>query len=235
MNKSYALDIGTGKLTTIRLYGKLGAKFGRVHHMAVSSAAEAVRALGSQLRGFDAFLTQAKDNGYGFAVFYGRRNLTEEELHMPNNEREIRFAPIILGRKNGGWLSIIIGAVLIVAGVLLSPVTGGASMFLVKMGVGLIVGGVMQLLAPTPKGMSAQDRPENRPSYAFNGPINTQAQGSPVQVLYGELIVGSAVLSAGIDAVDQAYVPRGGTRLGDGGGGGGGSSPWHLEWANNEV
>src|SRR5574344_1910257 len=33
------------ELRTIRLYGKLGAKFGRVHRLAVSSCAEAMQAL----------------------------------------------------------------------------------------------------------------------------------------------------------------------------------------------
>ncbi len=56
------LNANSGEVTTIRLYGKLGARFGRVHRLAVSSAAEAVSALGSQLQGFNAYLTRSKDN-----------------------------------------------------------------------------------------------------------------------------------------------------------------------------
>jgi hypothetical protein len=78
-----------------------------------------------------------------------------------------------------------------------------------------------------PKGRSANDKPENQPSYAFNGPLNTQAQGNPVPVLYGELIVGSAVLSAGITAKDQAIVPSG--TGSNGSGGRGGNLPWNLD------
>lgn len=33
------------RLTTIRLYGALGARFGRVHKLAVQTSAEAVKAL----------------------------------------------------------------------------------------------------------------------------------------------------------------------------------------------
>ena len=228
----------TDQVRTIRLYGVLGAKFGRVHRMAVESAAEAIRALGSQLEGFDAFLTQSKDKGLGYAVFYGKQNLAEEELHNLAGE-DIRIAPMILGSKNGGVFNIILGAVLIVVGGIISGMSGGLAApiggALISMGWGMIIGGVVQLLTPVPKGSSAKDRPENTPSHAFNGPINTQAQGNPVPVLYGELIVGSAVISAGISAVDQAYVPTstatsgGGT--GSGGGGGGGAPPWHGEWA----
>jgi Phage-related protein, tail component len=228
------LDVSTGQLRTIRLYGKLGVRFGRVHRMAVDSAAEAIRALGSQHRGFDAYLTQSKDNGMGYAVFYGKNNLSEQELHNPvARADEIRIAPIILGNKNGGIFQIILGAVLVVVGVVVTGMTfGGAAAIggaLVGMGVSMIVGGVIQLLSPSPKGRSSEDRPENKPGYSFNGPLNTQAQGNPLAVLYGELIVGSAVLSAGINAVDQVYIPTSTPGSGSGGGGGGGSPPWHME------
>jgi predicted phage tail protein len=41
-------------------------------------------------------------------------------------------------------------------------------------------------------------------SYAFNGPVNMQAQGNPVPVAYGETWTGSAVISGGIFSEDQA-------------------------------
>jgi predicted phage tail protein len=231
MSDLVRLDTYTGQLRTIRLHGVLGRRFGKVHRMAVSSAAEAVRALGSQLRGFDAFLTQSKDKGLAYAVFYGRKNLGEEELRNPVGADDIRFVPIVIGSKNGGWLQIILGVVLILVGTFATMFTGPVGAAMVSMGWAMVIGGIVQLLTPTPKGRSAKDRPENEPSYAFNGPINTQAQGHPVQVLYGELIVGSAVLSAGIEAKDSVYIPTtdasGGGGTGSGGGGGGGSPPWH--------
>jgi predicted phage tail protein len=224
------LNTNSGELTTIRLYGPLGAMFGRVHQMAVENAAEAVRALCSQLPGFERYLTESKDKGYGFAVFYGKNNLKEEDLKVPAFGEDIRIAPIILGSKSGGWFNVIVGVVLIVVGVVVNYFAPGAGAPFIKMGIGLVVGGVVQLLAPVPKGMGARDRPEDRPSYAFNGPINTQAQGNPVMVVYGEVISGSAVLSAGISAVDQAYIPRDDDRPGSGGGGG---SPWSAPNFNN--
>ena len=226
------LDVSSGQLVTVRLYGKLGARFGRSYRLAVSSAGEAVRALSSQLPGFESFLTRSKDMGLAYTVFYGKRNLTEEQLRdAVDVDEDIRIAPVVIGSKNGGWLNIILGAVLIVVGLVLSPFTGGASLFLVKMGTGLIVSGIVQLLTPVPKDNTSKEKAENQPSYAFNGPINTQAQGGCVPVLYGEMIVGSAVVSAGITAVDQAYVPSPVAGNGSGGRGGNGSSPWHQDWA----
>lgn len=221
------LDVSSGKLVTIRLYGKLGTKFGRVHRMAVSNMSEAVRALGSQIRGFEAHMVQSKDNGVGYTVFYGKRNLREDELVSPVGDDEIRIAPIMLGSKNGGVFNIILGAVLIVAGTLLAlyvnPTLGAA---VLNMGIAMFLGGIVQLLTPVPKTGSAKDSPENQPSYAFNGPVNTQAQGNSVSVLYGRLIVGSAVLSAGINVKDQAYIPyNSGVNVSAGGG----APPWQLE------
>jgi predicted phage tail protein len=226
------LNVNSGELTTIKLYGEAGRLFGRVHYMAVKSAAEAVRALCSQFPGLERYLTESTDKGYGFAVFYGKRNLEVENLQEPCGNDDIRIAPILLGSKSGGWFSVIVGVVLVAVGFVLTFTPfAAAAPFFYKMGAAMIIGGVVQMLAPAPKGMSAKDRPENQPSYAFNGPINTQAQGNPVPVLYGEVIAGSAVLSAGISAVDQAYIPRPGTPDGSGGSGGGGAPPWHAEWA----
>ena len=69
------------------------------------------------------------------------------------------------------------------------PLTIGAS---------LVLGGISQLLVPVPKVSGPQERPENKPSYLFNGAVNTTEQGQPIPLLYGELIVGSAVVSAGL-------------------------------------
>jgi len=73
---------------------------------------------------------------------------------------------------------------------------------LYSVGTAMILGGVAQMIAPTPKANEPSERPENKPSYSFNGAVNTTAQGHPVPVGYGRLIVGSAVISAGID-VDE--------------------------------
>lgn len=203
-------------LRKIKLYGQLGARFGRVHELAVDSAAEAVRALGFMLPGFDAHLTQSKDRGVGYAVFYGKRNIGKDELANLPDSAEIRIAPMLVGSKRRGIFQIILGAVLIVVGAM-AGIPPNVTLALINAGIGLVIGGVVQMLTPTPRGRSSED--DKSANYNFNGPINTQAQGNPVPVLYGELIVGSAVLSAGISTQDQAIAPSGTPRAGSGGGG----------------
>jgi predicted phage tail protein len=56
----------------------------------------------------------------------------------------------------------------------------------------MVLGGVGMLLTPTPKDV------EETNNYAFNGAINTVRQGVPVPICYGQLLVGSSVISSGI-------------------------------------
>ena len=84
-------------------------------------------------------------------------------------------------------------------------------------GLALIAGGVAQLLSPTPQlaqigpasstlggGAGRNTTTEGteldpQESYSFSGIQNVSKQGVPVPVVYGERIVGSVVISAGID------------------------------------
>lgn len=184
-------------LRTIRLYGKLGAQFGRVHRLAVESTAEAVRALCVMLPGFERELMTSRDRGITYACFLGKTNISKEQLTLSGGAEDIRIAPVLIGAK-AGFIQTIIGAVLIVAGIYLNmPV-------LFNIGVSMAVGGVIQMISPQQTKISTSAN--NEASYNFNGPVNTTAQGNPVPLLYGRMIVGSAVISAGILAQDQAYV-----------------------------
>jgi predicted phage tail protein len=187
-------------LRTVRLYGKLGTKFGRTFRLAVNSPAEAVRALCVLLPGFETYLTKAKDNGMAFSVFVGKRNIGEDQLHTTYGSDDIRIAPMILGSKKAGVFQFIIGLVVTCIGIY----TRNPS--LTAQGAAMMIGGVIQMLSPMPKTRNPQDSPENQAGYVFNGAVNTQAQGNPVPLLYGRLIVGSAVISAGI-ATEDILVP----------------------------
>lgn len=189
------------KLKTIRLYGKLGTKFGRVHQLAVANAAEAVHALCVLLPGFESHLANAPG---GYTVFYGKQNLATDQLKHPSGSDDIRIAPVPAGAKSGGIFQVVVGVVLIVAGYFTFGATSGIGMAMIAGGAGMAMSGAMMMLSPQPKGSASADSSANNPSYAFNGAVNTEAQGNPVPLLYGELIVGSAVISGGVYAEDRA-------------------------------
>lgn len=197
------------KIRTIRLYGSLGAKFGRVHRMAVNSAAEAIHALGIVIPGFTTELVGSKQRGVAYATFVGTRNISQaEEFQLPPGSDDIRIAPVLMGSKRGGLFQTLVGAALLAAAVWNPLGLTATSLVTTKtigiMGAALFFGGVTQMLSPQQQGLSTKDSPDNGASYNFNGPVNTEAQGNPVPVLYGRMIVGGAVISAGIYAEDQA-------------------------------
>lgn len=183
------------KLRIVRLYGILGHLFGRYHEFVVNSPAEAIGALCNLIDGFEEFLYGAKDRGLTFGVFTGKRNIEAKQLRHPSGQDEIRIAPVVIGNKRQGLLQTIIGVVLVVAAVFFPALWPAA--------ITMLAGGVISMLSPQTKGLGTQDAPNNRASYSFNGPVNTTVQGGAIPVLYGRMIVGSAVISAGIYAEDQ--------------------------------
>ena len=80
---------------------------------------------------------------------------------------------------------------------------GAAAASLISSGAGMMIGGVIQMLSPMQGGLASRQDPDNKPSYAFGGPVNTIAQGNPVPILYGKRRIGGAIISAGIYAEDQ--------------------------------
>lgn len=93
----------------------------------------------------------------------------------------------------------------------------GAAAVAGTIGLALIAGGVAQLLSPTPQlaqigpasttlggGAGRNTSTEGteldpQESYSFSGIQNTSRQGLPTPLIFGETIVGSIVISAGID------------------------------------
>lgn len=196
----------THEYRMVRLYGVLGATFGRYHRLVVSTPQEAIKALSVTIPGFERFLQTAKDRGLTFAVFNGKRNIGRDELEFQGSD-DIRIAPIIIGSKSGGVFQTILGAVLVAVGAVMTYMSGGTAtpftMGLMMSGASMMLGGVIQMLSPMQGGLARRESPDNKPSYAFGGPVNTTAQGNPVSIYYGLRRIGGALLSGGIFAEDQ--------------------------------
>lgn len=188
----------------VKLYGELAKKFGREFMLEVESVAEAVRALSANFPGFEKELMTAHLRGVEYVVRADKRDVSEMELNNSLAPQEtIRIAPIAVGRKNGGIFQTIIGAILIVVGVVLNAYGQTWGTYLIQAGTALVAGGIIQMLIPVPKTDDPSERPENKPSTYFDGAVNTLAQGHPVPLGYGKLMVGSAVISAGL-TVEEA-------------------------------
>lgn len=192
-----ALAIEYQPLTTILLFGQL-RQFGRSFRLSVRTTAEAIKALCVQVPGFERFLSNAKSRGIEFAVFRGKKNIGEGELSF-GGEGDIRIAPVITGSKRAGILQTIVGVVLLAISYVF-PVTAP---YLAPAGIGLVAGGVIQMLSPQAGGLKTSAAPENTPGYAFGSAKNTTASGNPVPLCIGERRWGGAIISVAIYAEDQ--------------------------------
>lgn len=190
-------------VTIIKLSGPLARLFGREHRYLLDrgTAEEAFSALRNTLDGFREAIAALERRGLVYAVFRNRQNVSADRFEL-SGTREIRIVPVMRGSKRAGVLQTVVGAVLIIAGYALAGPTGGASMVLVPAGIGMVAGGVVQMISPQAKGLKTSAAPENQPSYAFGSAKNTTASGNPVPICYGNRRWGGAIISAGIYAED---------------------------------
>tara|TARA_R100000234_G_scaffold117758_1_gene96803 strand:+ start:540 stop:1130 length:591 start_codon:yes stop_codon:yes gene_type:complete len=142
-----------------------------------------------------------------YKVIVNEKPKTLEELHFPTGQSDIKIVPVISGQGRGLG-TILLGAVFIGAAFLtggtslslgVSGFSGGAgiSAAIGNIGIGMVLLGVSQMLTPVPPAPTE----ETPNSFQFNSPINTSIAGLPVPILFGERIVGSVVISAGINVV----------------------------------
>ena len=186
-------------MRTIKLYGSL-KKFGSEFTLDVRTPAEAIRALCCQLKGFRQHIEKHSEPWYIIKV--GEDERGAEELRYPCSKHEvIKLIPYVAG--GNATTRIVIGAILIAAtiasGGALSPVTATV---LMSTGASLVIGGVAELLAPSPKSMSSNNK-SFQPSYLFDGPVNTVGSGYAVSVGYGKMLIGSHVISAEMFSVEE--------------------------------
>lgn len=188
---------------TIRFHGVLREKFGKEYRLFVSSTKEAMRLLAVQLEGFEQFMLNAHKKGMTFAVFHDKRNVSEKEIDMDSNSELIRIVPIVQGAGGNGILQVVLGAALIVVGII-APFGMGAALStgLIGAGAGMMVGGVASMLMPKTSTTDANSD-GNKANYGFGSAVTTVAQGNPVPILYGEREIGGFIVSAGQYPEDQ--------------------------------
>lgn len=195
-------------IRTVYLHGALGETFGREIRLAIDSPAEAVRALCTMLKGFEAHV---RDRYY--QVFRGAevdgRDQSPQEMHVAfsQDETELHVLPRAIGAKRQGLGKIILGGLLIAASFAIPggwAIAGKAvSGIVAQAGVAMVLGGVSQMLAAQQSQSDYESR-EQPKSDLFNSAVNVTTPGVPVPVLVGECECGSVVASAAIHLEDRA-------------------------------
>ena len=194
-------------LRKIKLYGELAKFLGqKTFEAEVHSAAQAIRFL---VVNFPQLEKHMADRYYKVAI--DNWELEEKELHYPNGQEDVKIIPVVGGEGGRGVGKVLLGAALIGGAFLINPalsfsfqsgVTGFASagaltQAVVYTGGSLILSGVADMLTPVPKITEQEQDP--RLSFNFSGIQNTSRAGVAVPVIYGEVLTGSVVISAGIE------------------------------------
>lgn len=190
-------------MKTIKLHGILARKFGQFFKLDVQTAREATHAIACQNKEFKRFMLESDKLGLKFAVFLGRKNITENDIDNITDTDVIHIVPRIVGSGGSAfnWLQVVAGAVLVGVGALTFGATTATGAALIGAGIGMFVGGVAGLFMPTVD-MSNQDPDGNKANKGFGSAVTTVSQGNPVPILYGEREIGGFYASGGIYAED---------------------------------
>lgn len=193
--------------TKIKLHGKLAKFIGHSEfEVKVRNVAQAVSFL---INNFPE--AQSHMNPQYYMIKVGEENISSDQLHYPTGKQEINFIPVIGGKGNVG--KIILGGALIamsfgVGGLFTAPIQFGAGGIAAAglgakaafgIGAGLLLSGVSGMLFPVPDQQQFSSEEDPRLSFSFSGVQNTSRAGTPVPIVYGEIITGSVVISAAID------------------------------------
>lgn len=192
-------------MQTVKLYGELAKRYGPEFEFDIRSPAEAIRALQANFRDFAEHLVTAAERGVAYRVVVDKKPLTDaNQVHFPcSRKHAIRIIPVLHGGKSK-FLGILFGAALVAAAFFVPEVAlfslGSTNItlsgILFNIGSSLLLSGVSSMLSKTPA--ASQSSGSQQPSYTFDGPVNTTGQGNCVPAGYGEMIVGSQVISAGL-------------------------------------
>jgi len=194
-------------IRTIKLYGALKEILGvETLDLDVNTPVELINGLRSQVKGFRQAIIEYP-NLYLILTDKHHENascLTPETFIFPLGDKAevIHITNEIEGSivEAIAWVAATFvswGATAFVASALAQITVG--------MAVSFAVGAISQMLAPSPKTGSGQDGAEEKRILIYNGAVNVMEQGYPVPLVYGHHIVGSIVVSAGVDVAEMPY------------------------------
>lgn len=193
-------------LRIVRFHGPMVDEFGPKFEYRAHNVPKAIDAMKNLIPGFERYMLEAHKRGLTFAIFVGNRNVGYDDMELTKGTEDIHLVPMIIGSKRAGLFQTVLGVALVALS-MWNPAFLGMSAAVAQgvgaVGASMALGGIVQMLSPQAGGLRMRQDQDNKPSYAFGGPVNTTAQGNPVGVLYGTREIGGAIISAGIYTEDQ--------------------------------
>ena len=194
-------------LRKVKLYGELADFVGYKELDAViNSTADAIRFLVSNFPKLEAHMADRY-----YQVLVDDYDIDETELHNPIGQSDISIVPVISGAGGGLGKTLLgvamIGLAFAMPGAVFSGMGGftsavgfsGFQAAVGNLGIALTLMGVSEMLFPLPKPQDFSNEEDPRISFSFSGVQNTSRAGTSHPIVYGEIVTGSVVISAGID------------------------------------
>ena len=193
-------------LRKVKLYGELANFVGHKELDAViNSTADAIRFLVSNFPNLEAHMNQRY-----YKVLVDDYQIGEDEIQNPTGKSDLKIVPVISG-AGGNFGKILLGAALIglsfSGAIFAKPFTlgggfaaaGAGAKAAFGIGAALVLSGVSDMLFPVPDIPDFANEEDPRISFSFSGVQNTSRAGTSHPIVYGEIVTGSVVISAGID------------------------------------
>ncbi len=207
-------------MKVVKVYGALRELLGQCRfELDVVTPGQAIKALCANFPQLERWLLDSEKDGVAYRVMVGKQKATEEDvspLLLPFGEREVfSITPVITGAGRGVGQALL-GVALIATAIVFAPAGAGflglgagatagtftlgaaASSFIGSVGLSLVLGGVAQMLSPTPQAPKFEEA-QTLESFSFSGIVNTARQGVPVPIVLGRAYAGSVVISSGLD------------------------------------
>jgi len=188
-------------LKKIKVYGTLRKFLGQSEFdVDLNTPREAISFLVCNFKGIEEHMAEQF-----YTIQVGAKVITEDLLNL-NTQDDIKIIPVV----HGNFFPILLGAGALFGASAITAGTFLGSTLLVSaltsIGTSLIIDGVTSMLAPdqnnqSPSGQDALDPAALASNYSFTGLTNISRAGVPVNLVYGEILVGSIVVSNGVDTV----------------------------------
>jgi len=207
----------------ILLLDELGERWGKTHvYHNLRSPSEAIKLLYINHPDLKNYFATAHEDGISFTVVQAGEFLGYEELGLPLGQNDLVITPVITG--SGGVVKSLVGVALVVAtggfGAAFAASATTLGGIVGKIGVGLILSGVSDMISPQPQLPSFDfDAPlsgftggaggitrgsDGSQSYAYTGAANTVGLGKTIPVVYGKALVGGHILSTDIEIANES-------------------------------
>tara|TARA_R100000234_G_scaffold96489_2_gene64795 strand:+ start:2691 stop:3266 length:576 start_codon:yes stop_codon:yes gene_type:complete len=184
-------------LTKIKVYGVLRKYVGQSEFKAdINNPNEAFSFLYSNFKGLEKHMSEQI-----YCVRVGDKVIEQNEMLL-ETDKEIKIIPVVHG--NVFWVVVGFGVKWVAKNLIKNVVV---KYVLTYVAVNMIQKGINNLIAPQEDTQQQQSRQDSldpsalATNYSFTGLTNVTNAGVPVNLAYGEILVGSIVVSNGLDTV----------------------------------